>query len=609
MTKSPVKRQPGMWRSPSPTGSPGTIPRGGVTRQAATRAGSDYTATFTDFDVRNGGTLSLQHYDASTDFGTRLEGWQPIRYQYFEVYLGREVKGVAPSADETVTASLYASDGTTLLDQTSDDRDDDPWGFQVSDWDPPIAPGHWVTVVGESGWEAGLQVPSLTIDADPDADLISGEGPKALVLVKHGYDGGWDERWLPVDGYVLDQGHFGRDVKVDESIDVTYAAPDGNRVTRPLVWPRMRVFYDWDTVRCDYPLGHTVWVTVTDTLGTVKATASDVTAATQGEYTQAGFNLTGEEWSPAKPDLRPGDRVVFEADDGYSSEIRIGSIAADLDVAADRVSGRLYAPWFTEVLTGWVKNFHWWGMGGVSFTTEPDGGSFRVPVEPNDIISGTGISVRYVGPNRGEVQRSFTAQDPSALGFKLGVNYTDDWVNGHCEPGHRIDLWVREGLGSGQVAASGHVTSAPCFEGGAGGFEGSWVEWDTDPEIEPGDWVFGEADNGETRVVRVGTITGRADAGDDTAGGTIDVPWVEEAVRVKCSGWGGAPDTAPRKQDYVLSDGVDAFQCAWDPDTEWDLQGGQVVGVWYEEPDGDEVFAALQIEAGGVFLPLVIRSG
>jgi hypothetical protein len=300
--------------------------------------------------------------------------------------------------------------------------------------------------------------------------------------------------------------------------------------------------------------------------------------------------------------------VAFQADDGYRTEVRIGSIAADLDIAVNRVSGILYAPWFTQTVSGRVQNFDWWGMGGLDFVAEPDGGGFQVDVTPHDIVSGTELTLQYLEPDHDVVERSITAVEPSALGLKLGVNYGDDWVNGHCEAGHTIWITVTASDGS-TVEATGVVTTGvvPGWDGGTG-FEGNWIDWSTDPEIDPGDWVYARADNGEGKSVHVGTIRGQPNANDDDIQGTIDVPWLEDAVRVTCAGWGSAPGDAPRKQDLALPNNVDTYRCAWDPDTEWDLQPEQVIGVWYAEPDDDEVFAPFRIEeTWQIFLPLVLR--
>ncbi|MFW6136189.1 MAG: hypothetical protein ACOC7N_05150, partial [Chloroflexota bacterium] len=171
-------------------------PSGGAGMQSATRSGSDYTATFADFDVRDGGTLAVHHYDPATDFGT---WYNPIagqiEIQHFQARTGPMLEGVPPSAGETVTASLYASDGTPLA-QTGEDLNDDPWRFRLEFGEEGIEPGRWVSVTSESGWEAGLQVPPLTLAVDPDTDLVWGEGPEALLFAEHGDGESWEGHFL-----------------------------------------------------------------------------------------------------------------------------------------------------------------------------------------------------------------------------------------------------------------------------------------------------------------------------------------------------------------------------------------------------------------------------
>ncbi|MBN1246446.1 MAG: hypothetical protein JXC32_02255 [Anaerolineae bacterium] len=588
-------------------------PIGSSALQAATRAGSDYTATFSDFDIRDGGSVNVHHYDLATDFGTWVTSWQPwegLQYQGFGIDLGWGIAGTLPVAGDVVTISLYSSDGQTLVFQTTEDSDDHPWRFWFEWWPRNVSlpAGHWVTVTSESGWEAGLQIPEVDIRADVEADLISGTAPKSLVLV-HYDEEPRIERLVPVDDYILDVGYFGGDVQEGDGIDVWYTAPSGNRVRKALAWPTMRLDYTRDALECDYPEGRTFWITVTNSLGAVKATANPVSVDGGGSFGWPGFEVRGSGWSPPHIDLRPGDRVLFDADDGYQTGIRIGSIAPNLDALNDRISGILYAPWFTQTLQGEVRG-EWWGMGGAAFEAEPDGGGFAMDVSPNDIVSGTRLSLRYYEPDGDAVERDITAVDPSELGFKIGVNYVHDWVNGHCGPGHTIRITVTASDGH-TVEATGIVTETGQVPGWGGdtGFDWQWVAWDTPPDIDPGEWVNAEVDNGEIRTVHVGTIDGHPDAGADSIEGTIHVPDLEDVVRVTCAPWSGAPAGVPRKEDLALPDDVDTYRCAWNPDTEWDLEPEQTIGVWYAEPDGDEVFSDFEITAPTweIFLPVVMR--
>jgi hypothetical protein len=562
-----------------------------------------YAAPFPDFDIRDGMDLIWgAHYAAGNGHRTLAMRWQQ-ELAYFQVKLPWDVEGVPPSADESVTATLYTAGGVKLA-STSDDDDGDPWRFRLGfPGNQRIEPSHWVTVTSESGWEAGLQVPALSVRADADTDLIWGTGPKSLLFVAQEGTG----RFVPVDDYILDQAFFGGDIQWRDYVYAIYQAPNGNRVRRQVVWPQMRVIYDRDEVAGNYPAGHTFSITLTDSVGTVKATAVATSEIGGGQFMEDGFSVWGPKWSPQNPDLEPGDWVHFQSDDGYDTEVRIGSIRAYLDIENDAVRGLIYAPWFTQTLQGMVRNFHWWGMGGLDFGAEPDGGSFSVDIAPHDIISDTRLTLQYAEPDNDWVIRDFDAYEPSALNFDLGVNYGHDWVNGHCEAGHTIWITATEGDGVTTMATATITTDAEEFHVD----NEDWLP--SQPDIEPGDWVYAQADNGEIRTVHVGTITGHPNAANDSIHGTVEVEWFEDVVEVWCMGWSGAPDDAPRKVDLVLPDGTDTYVCSWDPDTEWDLQPDQVIGVWYHEADGDSVlggdsvFNAFRVEQRQVFLPLVMR--
>ena len=566
-----------------------------------------YTVPFGGFDIRDGmGLIWVAHYSAANGHRTfGMKDWD--RLAHFEVQTPWDVTGVPISADETVTATLYTSDGVELATSSTDDQED-PWRFRLSfHGEQQIEPGRWVTVTSESGWHAGLQVPELTVQADADTDLIWGQGPESLLYLKYDYTGGWNQLFAPCDGYVIDIAYYGHDLRVRDYIEAIYQAPNGNRVRSQITWPIMRAHYSEDLVLGDYPAGHTFWVTVTNS-GAVKATAQVTSVVGGGRYGQDGFEIHGPEWSPPNVYLRPGNWVLFQADDGYSADIHIGSISAAANTQNDTVSGRLYAPWFTQTLQGTVKNFHWWGMGGPDFSADPDGGSFVVDLSPHDVVSGTDFDIEYNEPDGDQVMTRFIVVEPSELGFDLGVNYGHDWVNGHCEAGHTI--WITATQSDGvTVKATGVVTSAdiPAW-GGEDGFEGGWVEWTPSaPDIEPGDWVFGRADGGETRSVLVGTIAGFANAASDSVAGTVDADWLDGAVEVTFYGWSGAPEGVPSKQDIVFPDNADTFSCSWDPVTEWDVQPGQEIGLNYREPDGDAVFNAFEISSG-IYLPLLMRN-
>jgi hypothetical protein len=373
------------------------------------QAGADvtppnYALPFPGFDIRDGlGLLWGAHYSAD-GHRTFVLRWQH-EITHFEVQPPSEVEGVPPSANEVVTATLYSATGDELA-SSSDDRDDDPWRFQLDfhDYGLYIEPGHWVTLTSESGWTAGLQVPTLTVEADAATDLISGEGPKAQVLVEHHWDGAGASHWVPVDGYVLDRAYFGGDVQVMDEIFTRYQAPNGNRVQVHSVWPWMYVNYGFDSAGGAYPMGHTFSITVTDSGGAIKATATASTGPAGGGPDGAwedGFTVERHQWSDPALDIQPGDWVHFRSDDGYTNSVQIGTITGSINVEQDTASGTLQVPWLaSQTIDGLVGG---WGFPGfVGFTVDLDAsgrGHYFADFAPTDLPPDITIGASYTEPD------------------------------------------------------------------------------------------------------------------------------------------------------------------------------------------------------------------
>jgi len=386
-------------------------PLNGSATQAVTVA-SPFAAELMGFDVRGGGSVEIRHFDPATGFATWLNGWRELSTPYFEVRLPNEVRGMRPSANEAVTATLYSADGTQL-EAGSDDGADDPWHFSLNLDPQSIQVGQWVTVTSASGWSAGMQVPLLTVNVDEGTDLIWGEGPKGLVLVEHyRYSGEQlDTRFVPVDGYVLDRGYFGGDVQRGDQVNVIYETPSGNRISSGETWPWMFVTYDENRVGGAYALGHSLAITVTDSGGAVKATAAVTTspggAGPDGAWLQ-GFATQGGDWSPTQPDVQPTDWVHFQSDDGYTNSIQVGAITAVVDRDSNTVSGAMQAPGLGGEMLQCVTGT--WGFTFRNFTVTLDAqgvGTYSVDFGPDQLPQDYDIIVQYLEPDEDRVGRYF----------------------------------------------------------------------------------------------------------------------------------------------------------------------------------------------------------
>jgi len=246
-------------------------------------------------------------------------------------------------------------------------------------------------------------------------------------------------------------------------------------------------------------------------------------------------------------------------------------------------------------------------FGGPSIPTQTDNdGLFNVPF-PDIPRDGEG-QVRYdTDVDFAEVtfHRYWKTLD-----LFMEVNYGHDWVQGSYEAGHTVWITVTES-NSSTIKGTIELTTGPIpWWGGESGFHTTLGSWSGDqPDIVPGDWVFGQVDNGFSSEVHVGTIHGDIDVDTDGITGWLDVPWyidVEDNLDVECEPWGGGPGT-PIKYSTAPPDGSLPYYCEWNPATEWDILFGQDLAVAYREPDGDRVMNVFIDEGYLVYLPLVIR--
>ncbi|HUX76699.1 MAG TPA: PKD domain-containing protein [Anaerolineae bacterium] len=189
------------------------------------------------------------------------------------------------------------------------------------------------------------------------------------------------------------------------------------------------------------------------------------------------------------------------------------------------------------------------------------------------------IAVFSPEPDRDWVGNVFQERRP-----EFRVNYGHDWVEGEYEAGHTVWITVTEGS-SGPIKATAELaTGVVPWWGGRTGFSTNWQGWSPDqPDIVPGDWVYGRVDDGHTSTVRVGTINGALDLDNDTISGTIHADWFTQTLNADCGVW---EENGPGRSFTIEPDGG-TYSC--DFSSEWDLLPGQNVGVQYHEPDGDWV--------------------
>jgi hypothetical protein len=184
---------------------------------------------------------------------------------------------------------------------------------------------------------------------------------------------------------------------------------------------------------------------------------------------------------------------------------------------------------------------------------------------------------------------------PPAMGLR--VNYAGDWVESFYEEGHQVDLFLTESDGE-TIKAAATVFTAPRPEwGGEAGFQIAPEDWQpAAPDILPYDWVFASVDNGVSSQIQLGDIQGEVFILEDRIEGTVYAEWITDSVQVECLDWGSGGDAGNLDGGWILPDGSEAYNCAWDPENEWDIQPWQDIGVGYLTPDGHWVANAIRAE-------------
>ena len=389
------------------------------------------------------------------------------------VFSGGEVDAVEIWMNTTGSSNMWgnAQPGTTVTVTT-------PY-TQVTGWADPncggcwniddvglVDPGDTITVEAGSGiMPVIIHVPDpFTAEADSTADTVSGQiggWTNEMVEVYGDWSGGYKE--VPTDGsgyYTATYGNVprGGDGYVRYVTEINYANVIYHR---PFQAPDLllNVHYADDWVMGRFEAGHTVYLTITNDSGAVKATAT--VSTTPGGYGWGGdgFN-TGPSpavWTPSNPDIVATDWVTGRVDSGQTTGIHVGTIGGNVNAASDSISGTITATWITETVSVECQP---WGAPGPPYppsksdTVMPDGVdtyscSWNPATEWN-VLPGQRISVFYWEPDNDVAGNAFHEPAPDV--------HVQKWVEGGGEtsPGGTIVYNVRY-HNNGDAAATGVV--------------------------------------------------------------------------------------------------------------------------------------------------------
>ncbi|MBN2391292.1 MAG: DUF11 domain-containing protein [Anaerolineae bacterium] len=289
----------------------------------------------------------------------------------------------------------------------------------------PLEPGDTLVVAaGEGSMPITIEIPDpFTAEADSTADIVYGQIGGWLnqqVNVNIHRPGGNQNVWTDDSGnFTATYGDVPRasqgDVRIETMIDYAAVNISQRFRTRDL---SLNVNYGHDWVEGEYEAGHTLWITVTDSGGSIKATAEMTTGVIPWWGDRTGFSSNlGDPWSPERPDIEAGDWVHGALDNGYTNSLHIGDITGVVDSALDNIEGTVLAPEIAQVID---IECHTWGADGWAPNKQdnvyPDGiDTYYCGWDPGtewDIQPGQEIGVSYYEPDRDQVFNAFHEPAP-----------------------------------------------------------------------------------------------------------------------------------------------------------------------------------------------------
>ena len=208
-----------------------------------------------------------------------------------------------------------------------------------------MVPGDTVHVTSDRGFDATLTLIPITARADPATDRVTGVMSGATFP---GEGHVWTYSPVREDGWGMDvpvaaDGSFTADfsgvwdIRLGDEGEVWLYDENRNQVGIGWRTGKMDVFYAGDWVWAEGQPGAPVTVTVQGKAvmhGTINSRG----------YLE-GWNHDLVTWTPARPDIAPGDVVILEVA-GYTKRVDpvLDIDIAKMDMATDQVAGRISRP-------------------------------------------------------------------------------------------------------------------------------------------------------------------------------------------------------------------------------------------------------------------------
>lgn len=378
------------------------------------------------------------------------------------VNLDHDTIYIETTPGETVAITVSDAQGikATIAGLADENGQFRTWDHSWDPTPPQLSPGDWFTATTSSDQHTVSPAGDIRFQVDMDADLISGTihapwfAPQTLsVRCAVWTDPGPNPIEIPL--VAADGGAFlcdfsGKwDLTPDQTIAVAYQEPDGDDLIRIYQPPWVRANYAHEWVGVNYAVGHTFWITLTDSAQQIKATSRMETGNGQG-WGGDGFQTESGDWSTPYVDIQPYDQIYFSASDGYTNLLSVGQITGFQESAADRITGTISAPWWSGEATLDVECHPWGAPGGAPVKNSmaaPDGSSmYACQWDPHtewDMQPGQEVGVMYVESDGDRVINVFQEPAPD-LNIYKEVESESSMPGGRLIYRIQVDNWGQE---------------------------------------------------------------------------------------------------------------------------------------------------------------------
>ncbi|MCK4725631.1 MAG: hypothetical protein KAT29_07510, partial [Anaerolineales bacterium] len=265
-----------------------------------------------------------------------------------------------------------------------------------------------------------------------------------------------------------------------------------------------------------------VWITVTESDGnTVKGTA-ELSTEFIPDWDRTGFSTDWGGWSSDRPDIVPGDWVLAQMDNGYTSTVQVGMVGIVVDYSADTSTGTIDVPGYlkpptsSELLEGSCEI---WGVDngpGLPFLVNPALGQYNCDFSLLgwNIDAGQTVAVSYIEPDGHKV---INTQDwLQILAHSGPASGGERHVWGHmAPPNSTITLTVQAETGAWVADTVLPTDGFGRFDSGENFITGT---------ITAGNLLVADFGRGITDTLTIYPVAGEADVETDVITITVDAP-------------------------------------------------------------------------------------